>query len=171
MKINQNFNSQSDINLSPFVNMTIFVFYMSKKSLILVIIQFSSFAYFLFSGKFLAQNFWLFLQIVGFVISLWGVLAMKLGNFNIQPEVKPTAHFITTGPYKIIRNPMYTGIILFFGAAAISNYSVLHLIVFTILFIVLLAKIRMEEKFLVFKFGDRYINYLKKSYRLVPLIY
>ncbi len=119
----------------------------------------------------MAQNYWLFVQIVGFVISLWGVIAMKLGNFNIQPEVKPTAHFIMAGPYKIIRNPMYTGIILFFGAAVISNFSIFHLIVLTILFIVLLEKIKMEEKFLATKFGDRYINYLKKSYRLVPLLY
>ncbi len=95
----------------------------------------------------MAQNYWLFVQIVGFVISLWGVLTMKLGNFNIQPEVKPTAHFIMAGPYKIIRNPMYTGIILFFGTGVISNFSIFHLIVFTILSIVLLEKIKWKKNF------------------------
>jgi len=151
--------------------MTIFVFYMSKKSLILVIIQFSSFAYFLFSGRFLAYNFWLFVQIIGFIISLWGVLAMKLGNFNIQPEVKPTAHFVTAGPYKIIRNPMYTGLILFFAAAVISNYSILHLIIFIVLVLILIEKINMEEIFLTEKFGENYINYKSNTYRLIPVLY
>ncbi len=144
---------------------------MSKRSLILVIIQFSSFAYFLLSGRFMAKNIWFLLQIIGFIISLWGVLAMKLGNFNIQPEVKSTAHFISKGPYKVIRNPMYTGLILFFGTAVISNYSSIHLAVFTILVIVLLEKIKMEEGFLSIKFGSQYTNYLGNTYRLIPLIY
>ena len=144
---------------------------MSKRSLILVIIQFSSFAYFLFSGKFIGKDLWLLVQIIGFVISVWGVLAMKLGNFNIQPEVKLTAHFVTNGPYKYIRNPMYTGLIIFFGAAVISNYSYINLSVFTILVIVLLEKIKLEEKFLVQKFGNRYIKYLNTTFRLIPKVY
>ena len=144
---------------------------MSKKSLILVIIQFSSFAYFLFSGRFMAKNYWVIIQIIGFIISLWGILAMKLGNFNIQPEVKPTAHFVSNGPYKFIRNPMYSGLILFFGAAVISNYSLLHTAVFIILIIVFIEKIKMEEGFLSIKFGDQYTNYLSNTYRLIPLIY
>ena len=144
---------------------------MSKKSLILVIIQFSSFAYFLFSGRFMAKNYWIIIQIIGFIISLWGILAMKLGNFNIQPEVNPTAHFVSNGPYKFIRNPMYSGLILFFGAAVISNYSLLHTAVFIILIIVFIEKIKMEEGFLSIKFGDQYTNYLSNTYRLIPLIY
>ena len=144
---------------------------MSKKSLILVIIQFSSFAYFLFSGKFIADNYWFLVQIIGFIISLWGVLVMKLGNFNIQPEIKSTAYFVSKGPYKYIRNPMYTGLIIFFGTAVASNYSAIHLAVFTILVIVLLEKIKLEEKFLVQKFGDIYQKYKNRTFRLIPLLY
>jgi len=144
---------------------------MSKRSLILVIIQFSSFAYFLFSGKFMGKDLWILVQILGFIVSLWGVLAMKLGNFNIQPEVKTTAHFVTNGPYKYIRNPMYTGLIIFFGAAVISNYSPISLSVYTVLTIVLLEKIKLEEKFLDLKFGDIYQKYKDRTFRLVPYLY
>ena len=144
---------------------------MSKKSLILVIIQFSSFAYFLFSGRFIAKNYWIIIQIIGFVISLWGILAMKIGNFNVQPEVKSTAHFVSNGPYKYIRNPMYSGLILFFGAVVISNYSLLHLTIFIILIIVFMEKIKMEEAFLSIKFGQKYLEYKEKTFRLVPALY
>lgn len=144
---------------------------MSKKSLILVIIQFTIFAYFIFSGGIIAKNIWFVIQIFGFIISLWGILAMKIGNFNVQPEVKPTAIFKTNGPYKIIRNPMYTGLILFFGAALISNYSSLHFSAFILLVIVFLKKIALEEMFLSQRFGNTYLEYKKKTYRLIPFIY
>jgi len=144
---------------------------MSKKSKILVIIQFTIFAYFILSGRIIADSIWFFIQILGFIISLWSIIVMKIGNFNIQPEVKTAAIFKTNGPYAIIRNPMYIGIILFFVAALISNYSSLHLSAFTLLVIVLLEKIALEEIFLSERFGNAYFKYKKKTYRLIPFIY
>lgn len=144
---------------------------MSKKSLILVVIQFAIFAFFIFSRGLLANNNWLVVQILGFCISLWGVLAMKIGNFNVQPEVRSSAIFKTNGPYKIIRNPMYLGLILFFVASIISNYSYLRLSVLIVLFIVFIEKIKLEEQFLSERFGEDYVEYTKKTYRLIPFIY
>ena len=96
---------------------------------------------------------------------------MKIGNFNIQPEVKANALFRNNGFYKIIRNPMYTGIILFFIASIISNFSYLRLSILTVLIIVLIEKIKLEEKFLSEKFGEIYLEYKKKTYRLIPFFY
>ena len=143
----------------------------SKKSYILVIIQFSCFAFFLFSKNLIANKYWIIFQIIGFVISSLGVLSMKIGNFNIQPEVKANALFRNNGFYKIIRNPMYTGIILFFIASIISNFSYLRLSILTVLIIVLIEKIKLEEKFLSEKFGEIYLEYKKKTYRLIPFFY
>lgn len=144
---------------------------MSNKSLILVILQFGIFVYFLLSGQIIAKNFWILMQIAGFIISVWGIIAMKIGNFNVQPEVKATAIFITKGPYKIIRNPMYAGLILFFGASVISSFSFLRIGILIILILVFLVKIKMEEKFLSQKFGEEYLIFKKKTYRLIPFIF
>jgi protein-S-isoprenylcysteine O-methyltransferase Ste14 len=144
---------------------------MSNKSIILVIIQFLCFAFFLFNRNLIANNIWIIFQITGFIISAWGVLAMKIGNFNIQPEVRSNARFITKGPYKIIRNPMYAGLILFFGASIISSFSSLRLLVFVILILIFLLKIKMEEIFLSKAFGDDFQNHKKRTYRLIPFIY
>jgi protein-S-isoprenylcysteine O-methyltransferase Ste14 len=119
----------------------------------------------------IARNGWITIQIIGFIISCWGVLAMKIGNFNIQPEVKTNALFRTNGPYKLIRNPMYVGLILFFGASLISNYSNIRLIVLVILILVFIEKIKLEEKFLLEKFGEIYADYKKKTYKLIPFLY
>ncbi len=144
---------------------------MSKKSLILVIIQFSSFAFFGLVGGLFAKGVFFVVQILGLAIGLWGILAMKMGNFNIQPEVKHTAIFVSHGPYKIIRNPMYSGLILFFGVSVFYNFTLLRLGVFLALISVLLLKIFMEEQFLIEKFGEQYATYKKRTYRLIPFIY
>lgn len=144
---------------------------MSKKSLILVILQFTIFAFFIYSGKIIAISYWSILQVFGFIISVWGILAMKIGNFNVQPEVKPTALFITRGPYKIIRNPMYAGLVLFFGASIISYYSPIRLAAMILLIYIFMEKIKLEEQFLLVRFGNDYLQYKKKTYRLLPFIY
>jgi len=144
---------------------------MSKKSLLLLIIQFSSFAFFGLSGGLFAKGILVFLQILGLALGLWGILAMKMGNFNIQPEVKHTAVFVSHGPYRILRNPMYSGLILFFGVSVFYNYSILRLGILLALIIVLLLKIFMEEQFLTKKFGEQYTIYKRRTYRLIPYIY
>jgi len=68
---------------------------MSKKSKLLVIIQFSSLLFFGFDGNLFGTGFLLWLQFFFLFIGFWAIYVMKLGNFNIQPEVKETAIFIT----------------------------------------------------------------------------
>ncbi len=144
---------------------------MSKKSLILVIIQFSSFIFFALLGNMFASGFLLLLQFIGLTISLWGVLVMRLGNFNVQPEVKNIANLVISGPYKMIRNPMYSGLLLFFGIATFVNFTWLRLLIFIVLSLSLILKIIMEEDFLTEKFGKEYRVYKKKTYRLIPFLF
>jgi len=144
---------------------------MSKKSLILVIIQFSCFIYFGLTGNLFANKILLIIQLIGLGIGAWGILVMKIGNFNVQPEVKNTAEFITNGPYKIIRNPMYTGLILFFGVSILYYFTYLRLAIFALLCVALLLKIVMEEQFLTERFNEDYLSYKKKTYRLIPYVF
>jgi len=144
---------------------------MSKKSLVLVIIQFVSFLFFGVTGGLFSTGVLLIFQVIGLAIGLWGIIAMKIGNFNVQPEVKSHAMMVTSGPYKIIRNPMYTGLLLFFGISVLANFSFLRLVVLLILTLVLILKIFMEEGFLKQKFGDVYTTYKKKTFRLIPFVF
>jgi len=144
---------------------------MSSKSAILIFLQFACFAYFIFYEDLLVNNTLITIQIIGFALSIWAIIVMRIGNFNVQPEVKLNARFITNGPYRLIRNPMYTGLILFFSVNIIAEFSFFSLAVFTILVGVFLTKITMEESFLSEKFGLKYEKYKNGTFRLVPYIY
>jgi len=143
----------------------------STRSKILVFLQFLCLAYLIIFTNILAHGFLLILQIFGCLLSLWAVMVMKVGRFNIQPEVKINAAFISTGPYRLIRNPMYTGLIVFFGAGIFNSPKMINLMVFALLVAVLLLKIQMEEKFLAKQFGPIYDVYKTKTYRLIPFLF
>lgn len=144
---------------------------MSKYSKFLVAIQFLCFAYFLFGQAIFCDGYLLILQFCGFFISVWGVLTLKIGNFNIQPELKKDAQFIKSGPYRWIRNPMYLGILLFFGATVIERPEKLNILMFLILLLVFLLKIQREEKILTDQFGNSYLKYKNNTNRLFPFIF
>ncbi|MBP8793315.1 MAG: isoprenylcysteine carboxylmethyltransferase family protein [Lutibacter sp.] len=144
---------------------------MSGKSFILVTIQFSSFIYFGITGNLFSEGFLFLFQLAAIFIGLWAIVVLKIGNFNIQPEVKSTAVFIKKGPYKIIRNPMYLCILLFFGIAVNHSYSTIRLTIFLILTTSLLLKIFSEEKFLKEKFSNSYNVYKQQTYRLIPYVF
>ena len=144
---------------------------MSRKSLILIVIQFSSFIYFGITGNLFGKGFLLFFQIVAILFGLYAIAVMKIGNFNIQPEVKSTAKFIVKGPYKIIRNPMYLSILLFFGISVIQHFSLIRFTVLLALTTSLLLKIFSEETFLKERFKGSYSSYKQKTYRLIPYLF
>ena len=144
---------------------------MSTRSKILVLLQFSCLIYFGFFTNFVSQGIFLLFQIGGFVLSLWAVMTLRPGKFNIQPELKTNANFIISGPYRLIRNPMYAGLILFFGASTIDHRTTANILVFLLFLIVLVAKIHLEEHYLGQFFGEDYFHYKERTYRLIPFLY
>ena len=87
-----------------------------------------------------------------------------------MPEPSANATLITNGPYKFIRHPMYTAVLLFCVGLLICNFSLLRTVLVTALIIVLIIKLTLEEKLLLQKF-EAYQDYHKQTYRLIPLVF
>lgn len=144
---------------------------MSKSSVLLIIAQFTLIGFLVWNDNIIQrQPIMLAIQLIGVLIAIWGVLTIKVGNFNIQPEVKSKI-LISKGPFRWIRNPMYLGILIVFLLPVIRNQSLTQWLAFVLLIIVLLIKIGREEQLLYERFRESYIVYKKKSWRLIPFVF
>lgn len=138
---------------------------------LLVFLQLSFISLILISAPiFNHLNLWLLLELSGISIVIWSIYEMRLRNIDIRPIVKQNGALITSGPYYLVRHPMYSATLMVMIALVGEYYSNLRLAYLLALLIVLLFKIKYEEKGLVNHF-PAYIDYIKKSNRLIPFIY
>jgi len=138
---------------------------------LLVAIQFIGIFYFIFTGSVFPENIYvLIIEIIATLIGVWAVLAMKLHTVTVLPSVKQGGQLCTTGPYRVIRHPMYTAVLLLLLGLLFNNYSHTGLAVFFIVLVDLIVKMNVEEKILLAHYTD-YKNYMTKTKRIIPFLY
>ena len=108
---------------------------------------------------------------IGLLLRWWSIIT--LGRFfTVQVAIASDHRLIESGPYRVLRHPSYTGALLeLFGfALCIGNW--LGLIV---MFVPVLAafgwRIHVEEIALGEAFGDAWREHVRRTWRLLPLIY
>jgi protein-S-isoprenylcysteine O-methyltransferase Ste14 len=107
------------------------------------------------------------LLLVGIGFAIWA--RVHLGQYwSGHVTLKPGHRLIRSGPYAIVRHPIYTGILLAMvgTAIAVDRYqAVLALIIATEAFV---RKLRLEERWLTEEFGAEYEAYRRDVKALVP---
>ncbi|MBS1653320.1 MAG: hypothetical protein JSU05_00625 [Bacteroidetes bacterium] len=103
-------------------------------------------------------------------LMFWAMLVMSKSRLRVQPIPAPDATMIIAGPYRFIRHPMYSSLLLGSAGLLIMYFSLFRLLLVLILIIDLLFKLHFEERLLTRKFSN-YTEYKAISKRLVPFIY
>ncbi len=138
---------------------------------LLVVVQISCLIFIFVSGPFLSNNTsGLLIECTGVFFTLHSIYVMKIRNFNITPTIKQDSELITSGPYRIIRHPMYIGQLIAVLPLVIDYFSWYRFSAFAILAIILMVKINYEEKLLLAHFTD-YRAYMKRTKKLIPYLY
>jgi protein-S-isoprenylcysteine O-methyltransferase Ste14 len=109
--------------------------------------------------------------VIGFVIRIHSILTLKQ-YFTFSVAKVENHKIIETGLYKFIRHPGYLGqLIIFIGlSTSISNWlSILVMMIPVTLGY--LYRINIEERFMLEKLGEDYLNYQERTKRLIPMIY
>lgn len=103
-------------------------------------------------------------------LGLWTLFHNQPGNFNIRPEPRASGRLVTGGPYRHMRNPMYSAVLLFAAAEVVAYADMWKIACWLLLALVLLAKVMLEERFLRACFPG-YAEYARRVRRFIPGIF
>jgi len=122
------------------------------------------------SGLLVFRSFGLALMLFGAAFNVWGRLYLKT-NWADHVRIYDDQTLITTGPYRIVRHPLYASIIWMFYGASIAYLNPLAAIENTLIFIpAMIYRSNLEENELRKTFGETFSNYWKNTGRFFPRI-
>lgn len=105
----------------------------------------------------------------GLVFTIWA--RRHLGrNWSGSVAIKADHELVTTGPYRLARHPIYTGLLLAFAGTALVVAEIRGLVAFAIAFAALWRKLKLEERFMREQFGQAYTDYSRRVAALVPFL-
>ena len=111
------------------------------------------------------------IAIVGLALSIWTIIYMhRQGKGNPMDafghELAPrTQCLMTRGPYRINRNPMLTGTLIYLVAPIVWIFTWQAVVVWAVFFVIMFVQVLSEEKRLLRDFGDDYRDYCRRTRR------
>jgi protein-S-isoprenylcysteine O-methyltransferase Ste14 len=101
------------------------------------------------------------------LLAVWGIRTM--GRHLVSPaEVRPDTELVTTGPFGLVRHPMYLSILLLWAGGALALLGWVLAVGFVLLVPAFYLRARTEEGLLTRHFGDAYTAYAARVPMLLP---
>jgi protein-S-isoprenylcysteine O-methyltransferase Ste14 len=92
------------------------------------------------------------------------------GNWSATVTVKEGHELIRSGPYALVRHPIYTGMLLALIGSALGVGKWRALIGVTLIAAAFVRKLTIEERFMTEQFGEAYARYRAEVPALVPFV-
>jgi len=92
-------------------------------------------------------------------------------SFTIFPRPKEGGDLVTSGPFRIVRNPIYLGVLLCLVGGALLHGSWIALALTGALAVLWSGKVRVEERHLAARFPEYAAYRARVRYRIVPFLY
>jgi protein-S-isoprenylcysteine O-methyltransferase Ste14 len=103
-------------------------------------------------------------------LGLWALVTNRPGNFNVVPEPHENGQLVTFGPYRWVRHPMYTSLLMFAAACAVVIDGWWAWYTWAMLLVVLWFKSAYEEHLLMQRFAQ-YKAYQDQTKRFLPWLW
>ena len=107
------------------------------------------------------------ITVLGVVFAIWSRVTLGR-NWSSVPQVKQQHELVVKGPYRIVRHPIYTGLILAVAGTGLSLDKGIGLCMAALVFASYWLKIRVEEKLMMETFPEAYPEYRRRVKALIP---
>lgn len=104
---------------------------------------------------------------LGAVLGLFALSHNRIGASGVYPELPDQAGLITSGPYRFMRHPMYSGLMLMTVGIALFNLHLLNLVGVAAVVLAVVGKVSIEERDLAARF-PQYARYAAQTPRFLP---
>jgi protein-S-isoprenylcysteine O-methyltransferase Ste14 len=106
----------------------------------------------------------------GLIFTVWARITLG-GNWSATVTLKHDHEIVRSGPYRWIRHPIYTGLLLAFLGSAIALGEWRGLLALGIAAAAFWRKSRVEERWLEELFGAAYADYRRSTWALFPFLF
>jgi protein-S-isoprenylcysteine O-methyltransferase Ste14 len=115
--------------------------------------------------------FWLgiALALSGIAVRWYAVITLGR-SFTTRVMTRPDQTVVRTGPYRFIRHPSYTGLLMTVLGLVLCSANWLALACFPLALLGFAYRIRVEEQALLDGLGQPYRDYMRDTKRLVPFV-
>jgi len=103
----------------------------------------------------------------GLLVAVWARLYLA-GNWSGTVTLKVGHELVRSGPYRWVRHPIYSGILLAVLGTALERGQLRGAIALVLIYAGFFLKIRREEQFMNDAFGARYDEYRRTTGILIP---
>lgn len=101
----------------------------------------------------------------------WWSIRVLAQHFTVDVSIRPDHELVRRGPYRLLRHPSYTGLLMTFLGFALCLGNWLSLAAMLPVILALLWRIQVEERVLAAAFPDRYRAYASETKRLIPYVW
>jgi len=109
------------------------------------------------------------LTFAGLVVCAWARFVLA-GNWSSYVEVKHDHELVVGGPYRWVRHPIYTGLLLMFAGTALAVGEWRGVLAVAIAAAAFWRKLRLEEDMMREEFAAAYVAYAERTRTLIPFV-
>ncbi len=115
---------------------------------------------------------WLGIAMLAASVAWLSWMFISLGrNLTDTVVTRKDAVFVQSGPYRFVRNPMYTGLLFAGLSLGVALANCLIALLFSLVFVLLALRTAREESYLIARFGDQYREYMTRVGRFFPHLF